>query len=75
MNPPSLISIRMRHTLQGTIIEFRSRIVGDDGRITRHWGPWQVAYLHPDSVRVPEGKQRVRAYVRRKAIDRGRQSQ
>lgn len=66
----NLISIRIRHTLQGSVIEFRSRLVDDEGRVSRSWGPWQVAYLHPDSVRVPPGKQRVRAYVRRRVDNR-----
>ena len=63
-------SIRIRHTLQGSVIEFRSRLVDDEGRVSRSWGPWQVAYLHPESVRVPQGKQRVRAYVRRRVDNR-----
>ena len=66
----NLISIRIRHTLQGSVIEFRSRLVDDEGRVSRSWGPWQVAYLHPESVKVPSGKQRVRAYVRRKQPSR-----
>ena len=66
----NLISIRIRHTLQGSVIEFRSRLVDDEGRVSRSWGPWQVAYLHPDSVKVPQGKQRVRAYVRRRVDNR-----
>ena len=66
----NLISIRIRHTLQGSVIEFRSRLVDDEGRVSRSWGPWQVAYLHPESVRVPQGKQRVRAYVRRRVDNR-----
>ena len=66
----NLISIRIRHTLQGSVIEFRSRLVDDAGRVTRNWGPWQVAYLHPESVKVPQGKQRVRAYVRRRVDNR-----
>ena len=39
----NLISIRIRHTLQGSVIEFRSRLVDDEGRVSRSWGPWQVA--------------------------------
>ena len=66
----NLISIRIRHTLQGSVIEFRSRLVDDEGRVSRSWGPWQIAYLHPDSVKVPQGKQRVRAYVRRRIDNR-----
>ena len=66
----NLISIRIRHTLQGSVIEFRSRLVDDEGRVSRSWGPWQVAYLHPESVKVPQGKQRVRAYVRRRVDNR-----
>lgn len=66
----NLVSIRVLHTLQGAVIQFRSRLVDDDGRVSRSWGPWQVAYLHPDSVKVPEGKQRVRAYVRRRVDKR-----
>ena len=66
----NLVSIRIRHTLQGSVIEFRSRLVDDEGRVSRSWGPWQVAYLHPDSVKVPQGKQRVRAYVRRRVDKR-----
>jgi hypothetical protein len=66
----NLISIRIRHTLQGSVIEFRSRLVDDTGRVSRSWGPWQVAYLHPESVKVPSGKQRVRAYVRRRVDNR-----
>ena len=66
----NLVSIRIRHTLQGSVIEFRSRLVDDEGRVSRSWGPWQVAYLHPDSVKVPQGKQRVRAYVRRRVDNR-----
>ena len=66
----NLISIRIRHTLQGSVIEFRSRLVDDDGCVSRSWGPWQVAYLHPESVKVPSDKQRVRAYVRRRVDNR-----
>ena len=66
----NLVSIRIRHTLQGSVIEFRSRLVDDEGRVSRSWGPWQIAYLHPDSVKVPQGKQRVRAYVRRRVDNR-----
>ena len=66
----NLISIRIRHTLQGSVIEFRSRLVDDEGRVSRSWGPWQVAYLHPESAKVPSGKQRVRAYVRRRVDNR-----
>ena len=66
----NLVSIRIRHTLQGSVIEFRSRLVDDEGRVSRSWGPWQVAYLHPDSIKIPQGKQRVRAYVRRRVDNR-----
>ena len=66
----NLVSIRIRHTLQGSVIEFRSRLVDEEGRVSRSWGPWQVAYLHPDSIKIPQGKQRVRAYVRRRVDNR-----
>ena len=66
----NLVSIRIRHTLQGSVIEFRSRLVDEEGRVSRSWGPWQIAYLHPDSVKIPQGKQRVRAYVRRRVDNR-----
>ena len=66
----NLVSIRIRHTLQGSVIEFRSRLVDDEGRVSRSWGAWQVAYLHPETAKVPSGKQRVRAYVRRRVDNR-----
>jgi len=44
----NLISIRWRQTKGRTVLEFRHRLVGDDGRVSAEWGQWQVAYMMED---------------------------
>ena len=44
----NLISIRFRQTVGRTVLEFRHRLVGEDGRVSTEWGPWQIAYLMED---------------------------
>jgi hypothetical protein len=44
----NLISIRFRRSKGRTVLEFRHRLVGEDGRVSTEWGPWQIAYLMED---------------------------
>jgi hypothetical protein len=44
----NLISIRFRRTADRTVLEFRHRLIGDDGRVSSEWGAWQIAYMMED---------------------------
>ena len=45
----NFISIRFRQTKDRTVLEFRHRLVGEDGRVSAEWGPWQIAYMMEDA--------------------------
>jgi|GEM_PF-2845691 len=44
----NLISIRFRVEADRTVLEFRHRLIGDDGRVSAEWGQWQIAYIIED---------------------------